>query len=171
MSEPNNKKKKCYTEKKEKKDKSFKSFRETLSGCLFSVIFEGLCFLSVGLSADSASVSLQRFPHHQRLQRGGGGWANISQALLRSPSTEKYAKTAGMEVENKGLGRLKRWVQLQRIEKTKERWGEYEDRCAGMSDEWQTYYRMTEGNKQRKHVHTVHHTNLFITPALQPKWD
>lgn len=90
--------------KKEKKDKSFKSFRETLSGCLFSVIFEGLCFLSVGLSADSASVSLQRFPHHQRLQRGGGGWANISQALLRSPSTEKYAKTAGMEVKTKVWG-------------------------------------------------------------------
>lgn len=58
----------------------------------------GSVFQSVALSADPGSVSQQRLPHHQRLQRGGGGWANVSQGLLRSPSTEKYTGEGGMEV-------------------------------------------------------------------------
>lgn len=34
-------------------------------------------------SADLTSVPLERLPHHQRLQRGGGSWANVSRGLSR----------------------------------------------------------------------------------------
>jgi len=67
-------------------------------------------FQPLALSADPGSVSQQSLPHHERLQRGGGGWANVSQGLLRSPSTEKYARRAGMEVKTKGCGKWNRWV-------------------------------------------------------------
>lgn len=69
------------------------SFRDAQSISPFPrVCYSGeSVFQSVALSADPASVSQQRLPQHQRLQRGGGGWANVSQGLLRSPSTEKYA--------------------------------------------------------------------------------
>lgn len=105
----------CFKEKMHKEQKRkrahcvlVKSFRDTQSISLFCVFPEGLRLRWVALSADPASVSKQRLPHHQRLQRGGGGWANISQGLLRSPSTEKYAGGGGMEVKTRGCGGIEK---------------------------------------------------------------
>lgn len=71
-----------------------------------------LQFQSDAQSADLASVSQERLPHHQRLQRGGGGWANVSQGLLRLPSTEKDAGGRGMEVRMTSMGGSNRWREI-----------------------------------------------------------
>lgn len=110
---------KQHGEDKRNRRKKSLCTEHTLSlSSLSSLFLEGLRlrWVSAALPADPASVSQQRLPHHQRLQRGGGCWANFSQGLLRSPSTKKYAGGGNKVVK------MKENTRDSRVGKTKTVW-------------------------------------------------